>query len=149
LLPFYSPFLSLLRHVAVLEEVVVAKVALQLTSLNHLEHNIMNWIDLNDEAQLVSIIEASKEKPQLIFKHSTRCSISVTAKSRLDSVSNNVAIDCYYLDLLNHRNISNKITEDFKVFHESPQVLLIKDGECIYDESHLGIQWDEILETVA
>ncbi len=109
----------------------------------------MNWIDLTHESQLASIVEASKAKPQLIFKHSTRCHISVTAKSRLDSVSHNEEIDCYYLDLLNHRNISNKITEDFKVFHESPQVILIKDGECIYDESHLGIQWDEILETVA
>jgi bacillithiol system protein YtxJ len=135
--------------VAVLEEVVAAKVVLQQTRLNHLELNIMNWIDLNDEAQLASIVEASKEKPQLIFKHSTRCSISVTAKNRLDSVNNDNTIDCYYLDLLNHRNISNKITTDFKVFHESPQVLLIKNGECVYDESHLGIQWGEIVETIA
>jgi bacillithiol system protein YtxJ len=48
--------------------------------------------------------------------------------------------------LIAHRNISNKITELFKVQHESPQVLLIKEGKCVYDESHLGISMDEIEE---
>ncbi len=108
----------------------------------------MNWIPLNNEAQLEIIREASHNKPQLLFKHSTRCSISETAKNRLDRVTDNEIIDCYYLDLLSHRNISNKIAEDYKVAHESPQILLIKNGDCIYEEAQLGIQWDDITEQI-
>lgn len=108
----------------------------------------MNWIPLKEIAQLSKIESDSHQKPQLIFKHSTRCSISDTAKHRLDTVVTNETIDCYYLDLLAHRDISNAVAEQFKVHHESPQIILIKNGECIYDESHLGIRWDDVLEQV-
>lgn len=106
----------------------------------------MNWIDLTQEAQVNDIRELSKQKPQLIFKHSTRCSISSVAKSRLERGSAPGEVDFYYLDLIKYRNISQKIAEDFSVEHESPQVLLIKDGVCVYDESHSGISMDEITE---
>ncbi len=106
----------------------------------------MNWIDLSNEAQLETIKQESATQPVVIFKHSTRCSISVMAKNRLDKSAQPEGIKFYYLDLLQHRNISNKIAEDFHVHHESPQVLLIKNGECIYDESHNGIYLDEIVE---
>lgn len=106
----------------------------------------MNWIDLQDETQLERIKESSKDRPQIIFKHSTRCSISSMAKNRLDKATAPTGIDFHFLDLLKHRSLSNKIAEDFNVYHESPQVLLIKDAECIYDESHNGISIDEIVE---
>lgn len=106
----------------------------------------MNWIDLNSEAQLETLKESSNQKPQLIFKHSTRCAVSSMAKSRLERNAQPEAIDFYYLDLIQHRGLSQKIAEIFEVYHESPQVLLIKNGECVYDESHSGIQMDEIIE---
>jgi bacillithiol system protein YtxJ len=106
----------------------------------------MNWIDLNDEQQLHGLKELSKQKAQLIFKHSTRCSISSMTKSRLERSPQPDSIDFYCLDLIKHRQLSQKIAEDFCVYHESPQVLLIKDGKCVYEESHSGIQMDEIIE---
>ena len=106
----------------------------------------MNWIEITHEAQLNDVKEMSKAKPQLIFKHSTRCSISSMAKSRLERGTTPDGIDFYYLDLIKHRNISQKIAAEFDVSHESPQVLLIKSGECVYDESHSGISMDEIAE---
>jgi bacillithiol system protein YtxJ len=109
----------------------------------------MNWIDLNNEQQLHTIKELSKVRPQLIFKHSTRCSISSMAKSRLERTAQPDGVDFYYLDLIQHRSLSAKIAEDFLVSHESPQVLLIKAGECIYDESHSGIAMDDIVEQAA
>jgi len=105
----------------------------------------MNWITLQTEGQLDDIKERSTRRPQLIFKHSTRCSTSALVKGRLERGKEPEAIDFYYLDLLNHRPISNKIADTFSVDHESPQVLLIRDGECVYDESHLGITMDDIL----
>ena len=106
----------------------------------------MNWYPLTSDEQLAKIIEASHQKPQVIFKHSTRCSISGAAKARLDKATQPEGIDFHYLDLLSYRPLSNKIAETFHVHHESPQVLLIKNGECVFDESHLSIFMEEITE---
>jgi bacillithiol system protein YtxJ len=106
----------------------------------------MNWIELTNELQLDDVKALSKAKPQLIFKHSTRCSISSMAKNRLEKAPATDKIDFYFLDLIKHRNISQKVAEVFDVSHESPQVLLIRNGECIYDESHSGITMNDILE---
>jgi bacillithiol system protein YtxJ len=104
----------------------------------------MNWIPLLNEQQLEDIKLNSTQKPQVIFKHSNRCSISSMAKNRLDRNTTPEGIDFYFLDIINHRNISNKIAHDFKVHHESPQVLVIKKGSCVYDESHSGIDMEDI-----
>jgi bacillithiol system protein YtxJ len=106
----------------------------------------MNWIELTNEQQLEQIKELSKDKAVVIFKHSTRCSISTMAKGRLDRETPLADHQFYYLDLLSYRPISNKIAEDFHVFHQSPQILVIKNGECIYEESHNGISMDDINE---
>jgi len=107
----------------------------------------MNWIELTNVAQLDSIKEESTAEAVAIFKHSTRCSISAMAKSRLErSYDASNTLKFYYLDLIRHRDISNKIADDFHVVHESPQVLLIKNGECVYEESHNGIDMYEIME---
>jgi len=109
----------------------------------------MNWIQLTSLDQLENIKINSSNKPQVIFKHSTTCSISQMAFSRFERAEAPDNIDFYYLDLLNFRPISNAIAELFQVHHESPQVLLIKNGECTYDESHYGIMMDELLEQVS
>jgi len=98
-------------------------------------------------------IDAIKEKPgySLIFKHSTRCSISMMAKRRFEMDMDKLPADMslYFLDLIKYRDISSKIAQDFQVHHESPQMLLIKDGECILDQSHGDISVDETLEVLA
>lgn len=106
------------------------------------------WKVLNDESQLEHIKEASKIKPVLIFKHSTTCTISLMAKKKFEN-SWKENLDAYYLDLLTYRSISNKIADIFQVQHESPQVLLIFEGVCIYDESHLDISSEEIEHSAA
>ncbi len=108
----------------------------------------MNWIALNSIQQLAEIKELSKTRPQVIFKHSTRCSISSMAKSRLERNEQPEKGDFYFLDLIKYRSLSDKIAEDFHVNHESPQILLIKNTECVYAESHSGIQMDEIAEQI-
>ncbi|MFN3301284.1 MAG: bacillithiol system redox-active protein YtxJ [Sediminibacterium sp.] len=109
----------------------------------------MNWIPLTEIAQLDNINKASFDIPQVIFKHSTRCSISSMALNRLERDTAPTNTDFYYLDLIKYRAISNAIAEQFNVYHESPQILVIKNGECIYDESHQGISMNEIAEQVA
>jgi bacillithiol system protein YtxJ len=104
----------------------------------------MEWKVLNEDARLQQIIHDSETRPQIIFKHSTRCSISAVAKGRLDKGTPPESADFYYLDLIRYRDISNKIADIFKVHHESPQVLVIRNGRSVYDESHMGINLKEI-----
>lgn len=104
----------------------------------------VQWTILADPEQLGQILENSKERPQVIFKHSTRCSTSALALSRLERSGLSNKFDAYFLDLIKYRNLSNLIAETFQVHHESPQVLVIQDGHCIYDESHLAIDPLEI-----
>ena len=106
----------------------------------------MQWSHLTDEDQLNNIINRSQEKSQVIFKHSSRCSISSIVLNRLKQNIPPEDVDFYFLDLLAYRKISNKVTQLFHVHHESPQILIIKKGKCVYDESHLGISMDEIIE---
>ena len=109
----------------------------------------IDWKILTSVNQLEAIDQLSNEKPIALFKHSTSCSISAMAKMRLESSWNlDKKVDIYYLDLLNYRNISNAIAEKYAVHHESPQLLLISKGECIYDGSHFDISTSEIAETL-
>lgn len=87
----------------------------------------------------------------LIFKHSTRCSISMMAKRRFELDWDKLPTDMplYFLDLIKHRDLSNKIAQEFQVHHESPQILLIKNGECVLDQSHGSISVDDALSVLA
>jgi bacillithiol system protein YtxJ len=108
----------------------------------------VNWIELTDEQQLATIKQNSALQPVVIFKHSTRCSISTMAKNRLEKQNPIGNTQFYFLDLLRHRALSNKIARDFAVVHESPQVLLIRNGECVYEETHNGITIAGLAEAV-
>lgn len=108
----------------------------------------MNWIPLTDEKQLDEVVVNSNTVPQVIFKHSTRCSISSMAKNRLDKKNAPHGINFYFLDLIKYRNLSNKIAREFGVTHQSPQVLIIENGKCVYNESHSGIDFGEIESVV-
>ena len=109
----------------------------------------MKWNELTGEEQLKEIREKSTKRPQVIFKHSTRCGISAVAKGRLEKWQPSEDFDFYYLDLIKYRPLSDKISKEFQVFHESPQVLVIRNGDCVYDESHLGISLQDIMEHAA
>ncbi|MBD0822967.1 bacillithiol system redox-active protein YtxJ [Aestuariibaculum marinum] len=105
------------------------------------EEKTLQWIDLEGIEQLQGIAEKSSEKPQIIFKHSTRCGISRMVKNQFETdyqISEDQA-DLYYLDLLNYREISNEIAQKFGVYHESPQLLVIKNGVVSVHDSHGGI----------
>ena len=99
------------------------------------------WNDLTEIKQLDEIVEESQQIPVIIFKHSTRCAVSRMALKQFEQ---EYAIDAdkakpYFLDLLSHRDISNEIADRFDVMHQSPQIILIKEGVAVYDTSHSAI----------
>ncbi|RKS98425.1 bacillithiol system redox-active protein YtxJ [Flavobacterium sp. 123] len=100
----------------------------------------IKWIDLTDLGQLNQIIQDSAEKPVVVFKHSTRCSVSRMALKQFENEFNLMdEVDTYFLDLISYRDVSNEIASRFQVVHQSPQLVLIKDGKSIYDASHSEI----------
>ena len=107
----------------------------------------MNWNELTELSQLEQIKNESNQQPVLIFKHSTRCSISSMALDRLERSWNPEELEGlkpYYLNLIDYRPISNQVAEVFGVDHESPQILIVSDGKCIYHNSHMGISYHEV-----
>lgn len=109
----------------------------------------MNWTNLTSAKQIDAI--KTNSGYSIIFKHSTRCPISMMAKRKfeLDEKLFDVNVTpLYFLDLIKFREISAKVAEVFNIHHESPQLLLIKDGECILDQSHSAISAEEAVGSI-
>lgn len=104
----------------------------------------MDWKLLTSTEQIPGILDRSHVIPQIIFKHSIRCGTSSVVKNRLERSGNQNQLEFILLDVISNRSVSNKVAEDLNVWHESPQILVIVKGECVYDESHLGITMEEI-----
>jgi len=106
----------------------------------------MNWIQLTSDDQVDQIAEQSVNRPQVVFKHSTRCSLSSVVWNRIGKKEFGNSADYYFLDIIANRALSNRIAADFAVHHESPQLLIIKNRDCVYEESHMAIHPDELAE---
>lgn len=105
----------------------------------------MEWKQLSDLDQLNDVVDLSNEKAVLIFKHSTRCSISRFALKQFENDFDlEEKITPYFLDLLNHRDVSNEIATRFEVFHQSPQIILIKNEKAIFSSTHDAINADDL-----
>lgn len=96
------------------------------------------WQKLTEMSQLQEIIDNKSGEKHILFKHSTRCSISSMAFRRFESEWNEEynSTKIWYLDLLAHRDISNAIAEKTGVFHQSPQAIALRNGEVMYTETH-------------
>ncbi|MGB3467987.1 MAG: bacillithiol system redox-active protein YtxJ [Cyclobacteriaceae bacterium] len=114
--------------------------------------NKIDWKALENIDQLEEIKELSSDQKVVIFKHSTRCPVSSMALSRLErswdnKEQQNTAI--YFLDLIRYRAISNAIADKFGVEHQSPQVIMLENGEAVYSESHMGISYEGLKEQLS
>jgi bacillithiol system protein YtxJ len=105
----------------------------------------IKWLPLISTDQIDAAINSERSKPVLFFKHSTRCSISAMALNRFEHEWNeNDNCDLYFLDLLQHRDLSNQIAALTGIRHESPQAILIHKGKVVYNASHNAISADQI-----
>lgn len=104
------------------------------------------WINLESEQQLNALLEESKETPVLFFKHSTRCSISRMVLRDFEQTfpSEKTVLKPVFLDLLTYRNLSNQLADRLKVTHQSPQAILLVNGEVVHHSSHEMIDADKI-----
>ena len=105
-----------------------------------------NWNEITSEEAINAILDASENKTQIIFKDSITCGISAYAKERLTLGSGLLTetADFNYLDLLQYRSVSNYIASHLKVIHQSPQIIVVKNREVIFRDSHHTIQPEKI-----
>lgn len=104
----------------------------------------IHWKTINSLQLANDAIQASHDKPILIFKHSTTCPISGIAKMRLEGDWNLEDLPAYYIDVKSDRQTSLHVAEALQVHHESPQMIIVANGEAIYDISHLDINIQEV-----
>ncbi len=100
------------------------------------------WHVLGKMEQLDEIVEESKTRPVAIFKHSTRCGVSRGVLKMFEKnytfLDNQLKL--YFLDVIQNRDISNEIAARFKVHHESPQMIVIRNGAVVHHDSHHSIE---------
>lgn len=112
---------------------------------------MMKWNELNNLQQLGQLLKDSHDKKVIIFKHSTRCSISRAALDRLErhwKQEELGEVQPYFLDLISYREISNQIQDVLNVDHESPQLILISKGAAVYHRSHFEIDYQDLKQQI-
>lgn len=104
------------------------------------------WHQMEDGSDLEEAIQRSDETLVVIFKHSTRCGISHAVLQDLlsDFESDAVEAEVYYLDLLKYRPLSNLIAEKLEVPHQSPQMIVLKNGKVVHHASHQAVRWNDV-----
>lgn len=105
------------------------------------------WNSISGNEDLQTILERSAKHPQLIYKHSPSCSVSFIAKQELDSNVQelNKSVDLYLVNVIQERAVSNMVAQELGIRHESPQVILLKDGKVVWEGSHWQVKGEEIL----
>ena len=114
------------------------------------ETDLENWNELNEKQQVSEVIFASEERPQLVYKHSHRCSICFLAKEEVEKSFDAIEekADMNFVNVVHARSVSNAFAEQTGVRHESPQVLIINKGDVLWHASHHSIKGDAILEAL-
>lgn len=107
-----------------------------------------DWNVLQDEDEVQALMEASEDQPQLVYKHSHRCSICIMAKERIEESFNALSqkATMNFVNVIKSRPVSDVLTNQTGIRHESPQVLLIQNKEVIWHDSHGSIKTEKILE---
>jgi bacillithiol system protein YtxJ len=114
------------------------------------EKKELPWQALTSTEQLEAIAETSKTKPVAIFKHSTRCGISSMVIRQFERSYEipEGQMELFYLDLLNYREVSDEVAARFQVWHQSPQLIVIKNGTAVHDASHHSIAAAQLLRFI-
>jgi bacillithiol system protein YtxJ len=113
---------------------------------------LMNWTEITSANQLDRLNDESKVQAVLIYKHSNRCHICTSVLDDIERQwlpSYDTSLKPYFLDVIRNRDLSQAVSEQYGIVHESPQALVIIKGKCVFHRSHFQINLDELLEKAA
>ncbi len=121
-----------------------------LFTFNKTPNDVLPWITINSTEQLIDVLNNVSETPILLFKHSTRCSISSMALNGFErNWTGNAKCELYFIDLIKNRDVSNKIAELTGVYHQSPQAIVLRNSNVIYDATHTSIDAERIEKIIS
>ncbi|HKO43605.1 MAG TPA: bacillithiol system redox-active protein YtxJ [Pyrinomonadaceae bacterium] len=104
----------------------------------------INFSRITDVTELEKLIDRSKQRPVVIFKHSLTCPISASAFERMKSYDGDVDL----VEVQRARSLSDEIAQRLGVRHESPQIIIVRNGQVLWDASHFQITADKVAEAV-
>jgi bacillithiol system protein YtxJ len=102
------------------------------------------FLRIDDRAALDNLITDSKQKPVIVFKHSNACSISSRAYREMEKVQDQVNI----LEVQSAREVSRELANLTGVRHETPQVIVLRDGKAVWNASHFDVQAGAVSKAV-
>ncbi len=105
---------------------------------------MIEWKNLTSLEELNEALSLSEQSSIVIFKHSTRCSVSMMVKKNLEMAWDMPHITAYFLDLIQYREVSNYIASALEVEHQSPQLIGIKNRQVFYHASHSSVTAESI-----
>ncbi|HSS22289.1 MAG TPA: bacillithiol system redox-active protein YtxJ [Pyrinomonadaceae bacterium] len=94
-----------------------------------------HFLKLTGKESLDGLVEKSKEQPVVIFKHSLTCSISASVYEEMAAFDGEVAL----IEVQKSRELSEEIASRLGVVHESPQVIVLRNGQVVWNASHFNI----------
>ena len=129
---------------------LVSMVEVTFVNIRNVNLVSMNWKHLTSIDDLDSAIISSENRTVVLFKHSTRCSISRMALKMFESDWDEslAEVDAHYLDLLEHRDISAAIAEKLGVIHQSPQMIVLQAGQAVHHANHSSIDAADVKKLV-
>ena len=103
-----------------------------------------NFFRIDDQATLENLISDSTQKPVIVFKHSTACSISSRAYREMEKLEGQVNI----LEVQSAREVSRELANRTGIRHETPQVIVLRDGKAVWNASHFDVKAADVMKAV-
>ncbi|MXX03164.1 MAG: bacillithiol system redox-active protein YtxJ [Gemmatimonadetes bacterium] len=113
-------------------------------------------VRLTGLSALDEVIASSSERPVFVYKHSTVCPVSARAADQYHDFADDFADVDEDMDtdpstplftqvmVIENRDLSNEIESRLGIRHESPQLLLLRDGKVTWHASHFSISGKSI-----
>jgi bacillithiol system protein YtxJ len=87
-----------------------------------------------------ALLARSNTEPVIVFKHSSTCPVSAAAYAEMSRVETDVSL----LVVQQARELSHEIASATGVRHESPQAIILRNGQAVWNASHWSVKAEAV-----
>jgi bacillithiol system protein YtxJ len=102
------------------------------------------FLKISDRDDLDTLLDDSKLRPVVVFKHSNACPLSAAAYREMEKFEGDVSL----VVVQTAREVSRELASITGIRHESPQVLVLRDGKAVWNASHYQIKADTVARAI-